>query len=106
MDISVSGTIGQKTYLKKFRGGSAPLDSPGSAYEITYTSSIENPKYWLTAKLHGDISENMCNDQFGFTQKQILNNWVAKYYLLEKNVFALRSKNAISLNASRHIVKI
>jgi len=25
MDVSVSGTIDQKTYLKKFRGASAPL---------------------------------------------------------------------------------
>jgi len=32
MDVSVSGTIDQKTYLKKFRGASAPLASPGSAY--------------------------------------------------------------------------
>jgi len=27
MDVSVSGTIDQKTYLKKFRGASAPLFS-------------------------------------------------------------------------------
>ena len=32
MDVSVSGTIDQKTYLKKFRGASAPLAPPGSAY--------------------------------------------------------------------------
>jgi len=32
MDVSVSGTIDQKTYLKKFRGDSAPLAPPGSAY--------------------------------------------------------------------------
>jgi len=31
MDVSVSGTINQKKYLKKFRGASAPLTSPGSA---------------------------------------------------------------------------
>jgi len=30
MDVSVSGTIDQKTYLKKFRGGFSP--PPGSAY--------------------------------------------------------------------------
>jgi len=34
MDISVSGTIDQKTYLKKFRGTSAPLAPPGSAYAV------------------------------------------------------------------------
>ena len=33
MNVSVSGTIDQKTYLKKFRGNSAPLPPPGSAYE-------------------------------------------------------------------------
>jgi len=33
MDVSVSGTIDRKTYLKKFRGASAPLAPPGSAYE-------------------------------------------------------------------------
>jgi len=35
MDVSVLGTIDQKTYLKKFRGGaSALLALPGSAYEV------------------------------------------------------------------------
>jgi len=38
------------TYLKKFRRGSAPLDSPGSAYEITCTSSTENPKKSINCK--------------------------------------------------------
>ena len=33
MDVSVSKTIDQKTYLKKFRGGFSPLSPPGSAYE-------------------------------------------------------------------------
>jgi len=33
MGVSVSGTTDQKTYLKKFRGASAPLVPPGSAYE-------------------------------------------------------------------------
>jgi len=33
MDVSVSGTIDQKTYLKKFRGGFSPLTPPGSAYD-------------------------------------------------------------------------
>jgi len=28
MDVSVSGTIDQKTYLKKFRGGFSPLSPP------------------------------------------------------------------------------
>jgi len=32
MDDSVSGTIDQKTYLKKFRVASSPLAHPGSAY--------------------------------------------------------------------------
>jgi len=32
MDVSASETIDQKTYLKKIRGASAPLASPGSAY--------------------------------------------------------------------------
>ena len=35
MDVSVSGTIDQKTYLKKFRGGFSPLSPPsGSAYVV------------------------------------------------------------------------
>jgi len=34
MDASVSETIDQKTHLKKFRGVSAPLAHPGSAYAI------------------------------------------------------------------------
>ena len=33
MDVSVSGNINQRKYLKKFRGASAPLAPPGSAYE-------------------------------------------------------------------------
>ena len=28
MNVSVSGTIDQKTYLKKFRGGFSPLSPP------------------------------------------------------------------------------
>jgi len=32
--VSVSGTTDQKTYLKKFRGASAPLAPPGSAYDV------------------------------------------------------------------------
>jgi len=36
MGVSVSGTTDQKTYLKKFRGASAPLASPGSAYEYRH----------------------------------------------------------------------
>ena len=33
MDVSVSGTVDQKAYLKKFRGGFSPLSPPpGSAY--------------------------------------------------------------------------
>jgi len=33
MDDSVPGTIDQKTYMKKFRGGFSPLSlPPGSAY--------------------------------------------------------------------------
>jgi len=35
MDVSVSGTIDQKTYLKKFRGGFNLLNPPGSAYEYS-----------------------------------------------------------------------
>ena len=34
MGVSVSGTTDQKTYLKNFRGGSAPLAPPGSAYDL------------------------------------------------------------------------
>jgi len=34
MDVSVFGTIDRKTYLKKFRGASAPLVPPGSAYGL------------------------------------------------------------------------
>jgi len=34
MDVSVSGTIDQRTYLKKFGRASAPLAPPGSAYEF------------------------------------------------------------------------
>jgi len=33
MGVSVSGTTDLKTYLKKFRGASAPLAPRGSAYE-------------------------------------------------------------------------
>jgi len=34
MDVSLSGTIDHKTYLKKIRGGFSPPSSPpGSAYE-------------------------------------------------------------------------
>ena len=33
MGISVSGTTDQKTYLKKFRGASAPLAPPSSAQD-------------------------------------------------------------------------
>jgi len=32
MDVSVSGTINQKWYLKKFSGGFSPLSPPGFAY--------------------------------------------------------------------------
>jgi len=32
MDVSVSGTIDEKTYLKKLRGSSGPSAPPGSAY--------------------------------------------------------------------------
>jgi len=35
MGVSVSGTTDQKTYLKKFRGASALLAPPGSAYDST-----------------------------------------------------------------------
>jgi len=34
MNVSVSGTIDQKMYLKKFRGGFSPIVPPGSAYEV------------------------------------------------------------------------
>jgi len=34
MDLSVSGTIDQKTHLKNLGGASAPLAPSGSAYEI------------------------------------------------------------------------
>jgi len=40
MGVSVSRTTDQKRYLKKFKGGLAPLDPPGSAYEI--------PDVWQT----------------------------------------------------------
>jgi len=33
MDVSVSGPIDQKTYLKNLGRASAPLAPPGSAYE-------------------------------------------------------------------------
>jgi len=32
MNVSVSGNIDHKMYLKKFRGGFSPLSPPGSAY--------------------------------------------------------------------------
>jgi len=35
MDVSVSGTIDQKAYLKNLGGASAPLAPPGSAYEMS-----------------------------------------------------------------------
>jgi len=35
MDVSVSGTIDQKTYLKKFKGWlQPPYPPPGSAYDL------------------------------------------------------------------------
>jgi len=36
MDLSVSGTIDQKTHLKNLGGASAPLAPSGSAYEIPW----------------------------------------------------------------------
>jgi len=38
MEVSLSGTIDQKTYLKKFRGGFSLLSPPprGSAYAFTF----------------------------------------------------------------------
>ena len=35
MDVSVSGTIDQKTYLKNLEGDLVPSAPPGSAYEHT-----------------------------------------------------------------------
>jgi len=43
MDVSVSGTIDQTPYLKKFRGVSAPLDPPGSAYGL----APRQLRHWL-----------------------------------------------------------
>ena len=37
MDHSVSETIDQKMYRKKFRGGFSPLSPPGSAYDFIPT---------------------------------------------------------------------
>ena len=34
MDVSVSGTIDEKTYLKNLGGRFSPLTPPGSAYEL------------------------------------------------------------------------
>jgi len=42
MDVSVSGTIDEKTYLKKFRGASAPLTPHGSAYAQTSSYTTES----------------------------------------------------------------
>jgi len=33
MDVSVTGTTDQQTYLKKFWGGFSPYSPPGSAYD-------------------------------------------------------------------------
>jgi len=36
MDVSVSETMDQKTYLRKFEGGLQPLSPPGSAYGLNH----------------------------------------------------------------------
>jgi len=40
MDVLVSGTIDQKTYLKKFRGASASLDPPRCVYGTIITNIL------------------------------------------------------------------
>ena len=48
MGVSVSGTSNQKTYLKKFKGASAPLSPPGSAYACRpLTISKGRNKYFI-----------------------------------------------------------
>jgi len=49
MDVSVSGTIDEKTYLKKFRGGFSPLSSPpGSAYDCSVVTVMRKAPAWST----------------------------------------------------------
>ena len=43
MDVSVTGTIDQKTYLQKFNGGFSPLSPPGSAYD-NKLNTVPSPK--------------------------------------------------------------
>ena len=60
MDVSVSETMDQKTYLRKFRGATAPLVLPGSPYEKTldYKSKLthsENAQKMRCNANHRDI---------------------------------------------------
>jgi len=52
MGVSASGTTGQKTYLKKFRGGFSPLSLPtGSAYISGTWKAAMCSGFWSTAEL-------------------------------------------------------
>ena len=57
MDVTVSGTIDQKTYLKKFRGASAPLAHPRIRYEIICNSILHGYNFERidTAKKAGNV---------------------------------------------------
>jgi len=56
MDISVSGTIHQKMYLKKIRGWIQTLSPPGSAYDTLEQSCIIE---WL----HASNMFDSCNSK-------------------------------------------
>jgi len=56
--MAVPGTIDQKTYLKKFRGASAPLAPPGSAYEyVIWEGGKEANHFFLFQTSTLDVGE-------------------------------------------------
>jgi len=47
MDVSVSGTIDRKTYLKKYRMGlKPPWPPPGSAYGMNLHAKFKEHRKW------------------------------------------------------------
>ena len=65
--VSVSGTTDEKTYLKNFRGASAPLSLPGSAYVYSINQFRNLPpilpllkKVVLWLSEHRDIKNYIC----------------------------------------------
>jgi len=65
MDVSVPGTIDQKTYLKKFRGGFSPL-SPPLDPPMEMPSNLKDKTDLLTGCImHGSrhCEWNFCNSE-------------------------------------------